>query len=219
MGLPFMGGWVLLSDAPPATSPFPPLSPPLSTAATPFLRSPPLHAPEAEEDEAAAAAAAAACSHCATVVKAEMASSSFCASSSAEPDRVASLSGRGGGGGGRLTPVLGSPARAEALAACLRWRASFFGSRLRCGVWARFLTVGDGVGRREGCGRCECWAGREEEGARGRPEQVRGARSWRRRSCSSTWRRRTSQRARRRPSRPHAGRFAACCATASCRAC
>jgi hypothetical protein len=155
-----MGGWVLLSDAPPATSPFPPLSPPLSTAATPFLRSPPLHAPEAEEDEAAAAAAAAACSHCATVVKAEMASSSFCASSSAEPDRVASLSGRGGGGGGRLTPVLGSPARAEALAACLRWRASFFGSRLRCGVWARFLTVGDGVGRREGCGRCECGAGR-----------------------------------------------------------
>jgi hypothetical protein len=129
------------------------MSPPLSTADTRFLRSLPPHAPEAEEDEAAAAAAAAACSHCATAVKAEMASSSFSASSSAEPDRAASLSGRGGGGGGRLTPFLGAPPSAEALAAWLLGRARFLGSRFRSGVWARFFTVGDGVGRREGCGR------------------------------------------------------------------
>ena len=128
------------------------MSPPLSTVDTRFLRSPPPHAPEAEEDEAAAAAAAAACSHCATAVKAEMASPSFSASSSAEPDRAASLSGRGGGGGGRLTPFLGAPPSAEAaLAAWLCARERFLGSRFRSGVWARFFTEGDGVGRREGC--------------------------------------------------------------------
>ena len=137
------------------------MSPPLSTVDTRFLRSPPPHAPEAEEDEAAAAAAAAACSHCATAVKAEMASPSFSASSSAEPDRAASLSGRGGGGGGRLTPFLGAPPSAEAaLAAWLCARERFLGSRFRSGVWARFFTEGDGVGRREGCGRCESGAGR-----------------------------------------------------------